>query len=91
VRVKKATTITHVLNCCAGTNCNFQRAVLSDLGTLEIGLEKRAHLSVTRTTAVENGEVQSKRQEVDQERNDDKTDNTGDDVRTKSCLKICQR
>jgi hypothetical protein len=48
-------------------------------------LEKGAHLSVTRTTAVKDGEVKGKRQEVDQERNNDKTDNAGDDMRTKSC------
>lgn len=86
VRVEKTTTITHVLDGCARTNCDFQRAVLSYLSTLEIGLEKGAHLSVTRTTAVEDSEVKGERQEVDQERNDDKTDNAGDDMGTKSCL-----
>jgi hypothetical protein len=65
VGVKKTTTIAHVLDGCARTNCNLQRAVLSDLGTLEVGLEKRAHLSVTRATTVKDGEVQGKGQEVD--------------------------
>lgn len=88
VRVEKTTTVAHVLDGCARTKCDFQRAVLSDLGTLEVGLEKRAHLSVTRATAVEDSEVQGERKEIDQEGNDDKTDDTGDDMGTKGCLAI---
>ena len=86
VRVKKTTTVTHVLDCGARTDCDFQRAVLSDLGTLEVGLEKGAHLGVTRATAVEDGEMKGEREEVDQERNDDESDDAGDDMGTEGCL-----
>lgn len=86
VRVKKTTTVTHVLDGSARTNGNLERAVLSNLGTLEVSLEEGAHLSIARAGAVENGEVQGEREEVDQERDDDEANNTGDDVGTKSGL-----
>jgi hypothetical protein len=86
VGVKKTTTVAHVLDSSTGTNCNLQRAVLSNLSTLEVSLEEGAHLSITRAGAVENGEVQGEREEVDQERDDDEANDTGDDVGTKSGL-----
>lgn len=88
VRVKKTTTITHVLDSGARTDCNLERAVLSNLSTLEVSLEERAHLSIPRAGAIENREVQGEREEVDQERDDDEANNTGDDVGTKSGLWI---
>jgi hypothetical protein len=86
VRVKKTTTVAHVLDSSARTNRDLERAVLSNLGTLEVSLEEGAHLSITRAGAVENGEVQGEREEIDEERDDDEANNTGDDVGTKSGL-----
>ena len=86
VRVKKTTAVSHVLDSRTGTNRNLERAVLSDLGTLEVGLEEGAHLGITRAAAVKDGEVESEGDEVDQEGDDDETDDTGKDVSTEDSL-----
>lgn len=62
VGVKKTATVSHVLDSRAGSKSNLQGAVLSNLSTLEIGLEKRAHLGITRTSTVKNGKVQGERE-----------------------------
>jgi hypothetical protein len=62
VRVKKTTTVSHVLDSRAGTKSNLQGAVLSNLSALEVGLEKRAHLGITGTSTVKNGKVQGERE-----------------------------
>jgi hypothetical protein len=86
VRVKETTAVSHVLDSRAGTNRNLERAVLADLGTLEVGLEEGAHLGITRAAAVKDGEVESEGDEVDQEGDDDETDDTGKDVSTENSL-----
>lgn len=80
VRVKKTTAITHVLDSGARSNGNLKRAVFADLGSLQVGLEERAHLGIAGTGGVENGEVQSKREHVDEERNDDESHDTSGKV-----------
>ena len=60
VRVKQATTVTHILQCNARSVRNFQRAVLANLSSLQVGLEEGAHLSITRTSPVKDSEMEGK-------------------------------
>lgn len=69
VRVKETSAIAHVLDGGAGSNGNLKGAVLADLGSLQVGLEEGAHLGIARTGGVEDSEVQSKREHIDEERN----------------------
>src|SRR5690606_15637553 len=48
VRVEQSTAISHVLDGDLGTERDLERAVLSDIGTLEVSLEQGAHLGVAR-------------------------------------------
>jgi hypothetical protein len=57
VRMKQSTTIAHVFQRRPGTICNLERAVLSNFRPLEIRLEQRAHLSITRTRVLQDEEV----------------------------------
>lgn len=86
VGVKKTTTIAHVLDGNARTVSNLERAVSSDFSALEVGLEKGAHLSITRATLVEDGKVKSEGKEVDEEGDDDKSNNSGDNVSSQGGL-----
>jgi hypothetical protein len=80
VRVQKSSTITHVLDGNTGTNSNLQRAV-AQLGTLEVSLEKRAHLGIAGTGVLEDDEMRLKGGHVDKGRNDDEPDDSRNPVR----------
>ena len=71
VRVKQSTSVSHVLQCRAGTVCDLERAVLANLSSAQIGLEKGAHLCVTRPAVLENDKVEVEGEHVDGERNED--------------------
>ena len=80
VRVEQTSTVTHVLQCGAGTVCDLERAVLADFGAAQVGLEKRTHLSVTRTTVLEDQEVEVKGKGVNGERDEDETEDAEGNV-----------
>lgn len=86
VGMKKATSVSHVLDRDLGSNCNFQRTILSDAGTLQIGLKKRAHLSVTGTRAFKNQEVEVKRKQVHEQWDDNKADDASHEVLSENGL-----
>jgi hypothetical protein len=79
VRVKKSSPIPHVLEGRAGTNGNLEWAI-SQIGTLEVSLEKGAHLSIARTGVLENDEVSFEACHVDKGRYDNKPKDTCDPV-----------
>ena len=80
VGVKKSTTISHVLNCRAGAVGNLKWRVLSDLGASEVGLEERAHLSISWSAVLKNGEVSSEGEHVDDDWNNNQSTNSGHNV-----------
>jgi hypothetical protein len=86
VRVEETTTVAHVLDGCARANGDFEGAVLANLGSLQVGLEERAHLGIARTGSVKDSKVESEGEQVDQERNDDETDNSGEKMGCQSRL-----
>jgi hypothetical protein len=81
VRMEQTSTVTHVLQGDAGSVCNLQRAVLSDLGSAQIGLEERAHLGVSGSTVLQNEEMQVEREHVHRQGDKDKTKDTEHEVR----------
>jgi hypothetical protein len=88
VRVEETATISHVLDRSAGTKDDLQRTVLSDAGSLEVGLEQGAHLSVARATLVENSKVHGKGEKVDEEGDDDKSNDSSNDMGAKGSLDV---
>jgi hypothetical protein len=81
VRMEQTSSIAHILQGSAGAICDLERAVLADFGTAQVGLEKRAHLSITRTAVLEDQEVEVEGESVDSERNEDETEDTESKVR----------
>jgi hypothetical protein len=67
MRVKQTSTVAHVLQGSSRTVCDLERAVFANLGSAQVGLEERAHLSISWTTVLEDKEVQIEREEVDRE------------------------
>lgn len=84
VRVKESTTIAHVLDGGAGANGNLKWAILANVGTLKIGLEQRAHLGIAWASLVEDSKVESEGEHVDEERHNNETNHTSNDVGAKS-------
>jgi len=80
VRVQKTTTVSHVLESGTRAKGDFERAIDSDFGTLEVGLEERAHLSITRTAVLEDQEVHVEREHVNDHGNDNQTDDAETEV-----------
>jgi len=80
VRVEKTTTVAHVLERCARSEGNLQRAVLADFSASKVGLEERGHLCVARAAVLQNEEVDVEREKVDNERNHNETDNSESQV-----------
>lgn len=60
VRMEKSTTVSHVLNRCAGSVGNLKRAVLSNLRTAKVSLEQGAHLGISWATVFEDREMSRK-------------------------------
>jgi hypothetical protein len=94
VRVQKTTTVTHVLESGARAKSDFERAVDSDFSALEVGLEERAHLSITRTAVLEDEEVHVEREHVNDHGDDDQANNAETEVGCElslgmSCQWIC--
>jgi hypothetical protein len=91
VRVQKTTTVTHVLESGARAKSDFERAVDSDFGTLEVGLEEGAHLSITRTAVLEDKEVHVEREHVNDHGDDDQANNAETEVSCELTLEMsCQ-
>jgi hypothetical protein len=88
VRVQKTTTVTHVLESGTRAKGDFERAVDSNFGTLEVGLEKRAHLSITGTAVLEDQEVHVEREHVDDHGDDDQADNAETEVSSELSLEM---
>jgi hypothetical protein len=80
VRVQKTTTIAHVLEGGTRAKSDFERAVDSDFGTLEVGLEERTHLGITRTAVLKNQEVEVEREHVDDQGDDDQANDAETEV-----------
>jgi len=80
VRVQKTTTVSHVLESGTRAKSDFERAIDSDFGALEVGLEEGAHLSITRTAVLENQEVHVEREHVNDHGNDNQTDHAETEV-----------
>ena len=83
VGVEKTTTISHVLDGCAGSVGDLKWRILPDLGTSEVGLEEGAHLGVSRSGVLENGKVSGEGEHVDDDWDNNQATNSGHDVRTK--------
>jgi hypothetical protein len=80
MRVKKTTTVAHVLECGARSECNLQWAVLADFSAPEVGLEERGHLCIARAAVLQDEEVDVEREKVDNERNHNETDDSESQV-----------
>ena len=85
VAVKKTATISHVFDGHLRAYSNFEGRVTADLAPLQVRLEERTHLSITRTTPGQDREVECERQKVDQKRDDYEADNSGGDMACKLC------
>jgi hypothetical protein len=81
VRVEQSTSVSHVLQCGAGTVCDFERAVLANLSSSQVGLEERAHLRITGTAVFEDDEVEVEGEHVDGEGDEDQTENAESEMR----------
>lgn len=75
MRVEQPTTITHVLQSCAGSICNLKGAILANFRASKVGLEQRAHLRISRSTVLQNEEVQVEREHVHCNGNYDESEN----------------
>ena len=80
VRMEKSTTVSHVLNGCAGSVGNLERAVLSNLRTAKVSLEQGAHLSISWAAILEDSEMGCERQHVDDERKNNQPSDSGANV-----------
>lgn len=78
--MEETTTITHVLQCNARAECNFERRVLADLSATEIGLEEGGHLCISWTAVLENEKVKVEGEHVDHHWDDDEADYAEDEV-----------
>lgn len=76
VAVKQATAVAHVLDCDARTKGDLQGAVPADFSALEIGLEERRHLGISRSAVGEDGKVNGEAEHVDQDGQDDETNDS---------------
>jgi hypothetical protein len=81
VRVEQSTSVSHVLQRGAGTVCDFQRAVLANLSSSQVGLEERAHLRIAGTAVFEDDEVEVEGEHVDGEGDEDQTENAESEMR----------
>ena len=81
VRVEETAAVSHVLECGPRAKSHLERAVFANFSAPQVGLEERAHLRISRTAVLENEEVEVKREEVDDDRNDDETEDAESDVR----------
>ena len=75
-------TVSHVLDGSATAKGNLQRATLANIGSLQVGLEERAHLSITGSSLGQDGEVDGETEHVDEERENDEANNPSNDVGT---------
>ena len=76
VRVEQAASVSHVLQSGFGAVCDFQWAILSNFGSLEVSLEEGAHLGVSWARFFKDEEVDIEREHVDHDRNDNKANHT---------------
>ena len=81
VRVEQSTSVSHVLQRGAGTVCDFERAVLANLSSSQVGLEERAHLRIAGTAVFEDDEVEVEGEHVDGEGDEDQTENAESEMR----------
>lgn len=89
MRVQKTTTVSHVLECGTRAKSNLERAINSDLSTLKVGLEERAHLSVAGSAVLEDQEMHVEGEHVDDHGDDDQADDAEANVSSElSLLKI---
>lgn len=72
MRMEQATAVAHILQGGAGAVRDLQRAVLTNIGTTEVGLEERAHLSIAGAAVLKNEEMEEEGEDVDSEGNGDK-------------------
>jgi hypothetical protein len=89
VRVKKTTTIAHVLERRTRAESDLQGTILANFGASKVGLEEGGHLGITRAAVLQDEEVDVEREKVDNERNHNKTDNSESKVGGKLDLCIC--
>ena len=78
--MEETTTVAHVLQSDPGAVCDLKRRVTADLAAFEVCLEQGAHLGITGATLGQDGEMESKGEKIDQERNDDQTNNAGGEM-----------
>jgi len=84
--VEKTATIAHVLDRGPRAIGNLKRTVLSNVGTLKVGLEERAHLGVSGAAMVENRKVEVERNEVDDQRHNNQANDTRNKVGSEGSL-----
>src|SRR5690606_25725556 len=84
VGMEQATSVAHILQGYAGSNGYFQRAV-PKVGSLEICLEKRAHLGISGTTVGKNRKVQPEASHIHRKWKTNQASNAGSQVSTKGC------
>ena len=70
VRVEQSTSV-----------CDFERAVLANLSSSQVGLEERAHLRIAGTAVFEDDEVEVEGEHVDGEGDEDQTENAESEMR----------
>jgi hypothetical protein len=78
--VQKSSSVAHIFEGDTRPNCELKRAVSANLGTSQVGLEKRAHLGITWATVRQHQEVQIKRKHVDQDWDNNQPHNTSNQV-----------
>lgn len=91
VRVKQATAVPHVFERSTRSNGNLERAVLSNFGSLQVGLEQGTHLCITWSGVVENGKVEGEREHVDEEWDDNQANHTGGKMGSQGSLTLEMR
>ncbi|KAI7092146.1 glycosyltransferase family 39 protein [Hortaea werneckii] len=87
VGMQQTTAIAHVLQCGTGAKSDLKRAVLANLGALQVGLEERRHLRVARAAVLEDQEVDPEGEHVDDQGDDNQANDTEAEVGCQSHLR----
>lgn len=77
---KLTSTVSHVLDGGPRAVSDLERAILANLRSLKVRLEQGAHLSISGPGLCQDGEVNCEAQHVDQERENDEADDSGNNV-----------
>lgn len=76
VRVEETAAVAHVLDCCAGAESDLEGAIFANFRSAKVGLEERAHLSVTGTAIFKDEKMNVEGEHVDHDGDDNKPQDT---------------